>query len=324
MTDFGFHCSHEQLAPSRLLRDVVRAEQAGFDAAMCSDHLAPWTPAQGHSGHAFSWLGAALATTSLPFGVVHAPGQRVHPATTAQAIATLAEMFPGRFWAALGSGEALNEHVTGDPWPDKGLRDLRLRECATIVRDLLAGEEVTHDGQVRVHRARVWSLPEEPPALVAAAVSPDTAAAHAEWADGLITVGCDPHALREVVEAYRGAGGRGPVRLQLHLSWAHSEDAALAMARENWGNGALPPHETWDIADPEEFRRRVAGVTDDELREAILISADAGEHIDRVAELAAVGFDAIMLHQVGPSARDQDAFIELYGERVLPELRRSG
>src|SRR5690606_21000294 len=113
MALIGFHASHEQIPPSTLLTVVGLAEEAGFQAAMCSDHFAPWGAAQGNSGHAWTWLGAALQATSLGFGVVTAPGARYHPAITAQAIATLAEMFPGRFWAALGSGEALNEHITG-------------------------------------------------------------------------------------------------------------------------------------------------------------------------------------------------------------------
>jgi len=115
MPVIGYHASHEQLPPDALLRSVREAEAAGFGAAMCSDHLAPWGNAQGQSGHAWSWLGAALEATSMPFGVVTSPGQRYHPAVVAQAIATLAAMYPGRFWAALGSGEAINEHVTGEP-----------------------------------------------------------------------------------------------------------------------------------------------------------------------------------------------------------------
>src|SRR3954470_9281314 len=156
MTVIGFHCSHEQISPAQLLRDVQRAERAGFTAGMSSDHFSPWSIRQGESGFAWSFLGAALATTSLPFGVVNAPGQRYHPAIIAQAIATLAQMFPGRFWVALGSGENSNEHVTGDPWPRKPVRDARLRECVDVIRALLAGEEVSHDGLVTVDRAKLW------------------------------------------------------------------------------------------------------------------------------------------------------------------------
>ncbi|WP_203136538.1 TIGR03885 family FMN-dependent LLM class oxidoreductase [Microbacterium sp. JZ31] len=321
MTAYGYHCSHEQIPPSRLVRHALRAQEAGFDAAMCSDHLAPWLPEQGHSGYAFSWLGAALQATSLPFGVVTAPGQRTHPVTTAQAIATLGEMFPGRFWAALGSGEAMNEHVTGDPWPDKETREQRLRECVDVIRALLAGEEVTHDGLVRVDRARVYSLPAEPPPLLAAAVSLESAAEHAAWADGLITVGTEARAARDVVQAYRGAGGPGPARLQVHIAYAESEARALDMARRHWRNGTVGAPECWDIAFPEEFARRTERATDEQLRAGMIVTSDASVLRDRLAELADAGFDDLMLHQVGAEADDQEAFIDLLGERILPELR---
>lgn len=175
MVAVGFHASHEQLSPSAALDAVRHATSAGFHAAMCSDHLAPWSERQGESGYAWSWLGAALEATDVTLGVVTAPGQRYHPVIAAQAIATLGEMYPGRFWAALGSGEHVNEHVTGDRWPDKPTRDARLLECVEVMRALLAGEEVTHDGLIRVDRAKLWSLPTEAPALVGAAVSAQTA-----------------------------------------------------------------------------------------------------------------------------------------------------
>src|ERR1700709_2194108 len=136
MTVIGFHCSHEQITPAQLLLDVQRAEEAGFTAGMSSDHFSPWSTRQGESGFAWSFLGAALATTELPFGVVNAPGQRYHPAIIAQAIATLAQMFPGRFWMALGSGQALNEHITGDRWIPKPERQARLLEAVGIIRAL--------------------------------------------------------------------------------------------------------------------------------------------------------------------------------------------
>src|SRR6187431_1935749 len=171
MTIVGFHNSHEQVHPAALLAATQRAEQAGFDAAMCSDHWAPWSVRQGHSGFAWTWLGAAMATTELPFGVVNAPGQRYHPAIVAQAAATLTEMFPGRLWIALGTGEASNEHITGGRWPDKHHRTRRLAECVEVMRALFAGDEVTHHGLVVVDRARLWTRPVTPPPLLGAAVS---------------------------------------------------------------------------------------------------------------------------------------------------------
>jgi probable non-F420 flavinoid oxidoreductase len=317
MTLVGYHASHEQIPPAGLLRAVQRAEKAGFQAAMCSDHLAPWGVRQGESGHAWTWLGAALQATSMPFGVVTAPGQRYHPAVLAQAIATLESMFPGRFWPALGSGEAMNEHVTGDPWPPKDERDARLLECVDVTRRLLDGEEVTHDGLIRLDRARVWSLPETPPPLIAAAVSAEKARASAAWADGLITVSQEPAALRRVIDAYRDAGGRGPITLQVHLSWAPTYDEALAIAHDQWRNGLIGPPDCWDIAYPEVFDARVADAAPDEVTGAVQVSADPAAHLDRLADLVALGFDRVFLHHVG---REQDAFIDVFGERVVPEL----
>ena len=201
---------------------------------MCSDHLAPWGVRQGESGYAWSWLGAALASTSFSLGVVTAPGQRYHPVITAQAIATLEEMFPGRFWAALGSGEAVNEHVTGDPWPPKDRRNARLHESVQVIRQLLAGEEVSHDGEITVHRARVWSSPSAPPPLLGAAVTAETAAWVAGWADGLATVAQPRDVLEKVVQAYTDAGGRGPRVLQVHVALEDTDEAALAVLREQW------------------------------------------------------------------------------------------
>lgn len=226
VTVVGFHASHEQIHPAQLLRDVQHAEQAGFDAAMCSDHLEPWSARQGHSGFAWSWLGAAMATTRLPFGVVNAPGQRYHPVIVAQAAATLAAMFPGRFWVALGSGENMNEHVTGDKWPRKDLRQQRLRECVDVIRGLLDGEEVTHEGLVTVDRARLWTRPETPPPLVCPAVSVRTAGECAAWADALATINQPAQHLRRMLDAYRGDGGGKAVlqsrpKLGSDVQWAN-------------------------------------------------------------------------------------------------------
>lgn len=316
----GFHASHEQLPPSALLRAVISAEQAGFDGAMCSDHLQPWGVRQGESGFAWSWLGAALASTSFSLGVVNAPGQRYHPVVIAQAIATLEEMFPGRFWATLGSGEAMNEHVTGDPWPPKDERNTRLDESLHVIRRLLAGDEVDHDGAVRVHRARVWSRPAEAPPLLGAAVSAETAGWLAGRVDGLTTVAQSPDALRRVVDAYRSAGGEGPCVLQVHVSLAETDAAALALAKDQWPNGLIGPPRAWDFEQPEDFDAATADPDEDELRKAVLVDADAGSLAQRVAELVAIGFDRVYLHHVG---KDQETFLTRAGEELLPALRRS-
>ena len=321
MTIVGFHASHEQLPPSRLLQAVRRAEQAGFDAAMCSDHLEPWSVRQGHSGYAWSWLGAALEATSFSLGVVTAPGQRYHPAIAAQKLATLAEMYPQRFWAALGSGEAINEHVTGDPWPPKEERDARLGESVDVIRRLLAGDEVSTDGRIRVDRARIWSRPDEPPPLFAAAISTETARDVAAWADGVITVDQGPDGLREFIAAYRDAGGRGPVAVQVHLSWAPSDDEALAIAHDQWRQSLVPAHLSWELDRPEDFDARTADATLDDVAGTLLASSDTARHLDHLAGIAELDVDRIYLHHVGS---EQDAFIDEFGEHVVPALRGVG
>jgi probable non-F420 flavinoid oxidoreductase len=314
----GFHASHEQLSPRALLDAVVAAERAGFQAAMCSDHLAPWSERQGHSGFAWSWLGAAMEATALPFGVVTAPGQRYHPTTIAQAIATLGELFPGRSWTALGSGEAVNEHVTGDPWPPKDQRDARLLECVEVIRALLRGEEVTHEGLVTVDRARVWSLPEEPPPLLGAAVSEETAGTVGGWADGMITVYRPPEQLRPVLDAFRDGGGAGkPVSVQVHLSWAEDEETAIAVAHDQWRTGVLGGGLAWDLELPAQFDEATKDVRHEDVAETVLVSADTGRHVKWLLELAELDVDAIYLHHVG---QEQTLFIETFAEHVLPEV----
>ncbi|RLK52559.1 TIGR03885 family FMN-dependent LLM class oxidoreductase [Microbacterium telephonicum] len=322
MVFVGFHCSHEQRPPSFLLRAAEQAERAGFDGAMCSDHFAPWNPRQGESGFALSWLGAALARTDYPIGMVNAPGQRYHPAIVAQAFATLAEMFPNRFWAALGSGENMNEHITGARWPDKDVRNARLFECVEIIRRLFDGEEVTHSGLVEVHHARLWTRPAAPPPLLATAVSPETAGWATSWAEGLATVAQSPQALAEVVDAYRSNGGRGPCILQVHVSYAETEAAAYALARHEWSNGVVTPPLTWDLEQPDDFDTLAAQLDEREfeqrLRQAVLIDADPVSLADRVADLVRIGFDRVYLHHVG---EDQDAFLDVAASTLLPRLR---
>jgi probable non-F420 flavinoid oxidoreductase len=308
---YGFHASHEQIPPRSLLDAVAAAEEAGFGAAMSSDHFSPWSSRQGESAFAWSWLGAALESTSLPFGIVNAPGQRYHPAIIAQAIGTLASMYDGRFWAALGSGEASNEHITGGPWPRKDVRNARLRECVDVIRALLAGEEVSHDGLVTVDRARLWTRPAEPPDLVGAAVSEETARWCAEWADGLITVG-GPQAAA-VARAYREAGGRGKLRVQVHLSWAPTDEEALRIAHEQWRSNVFPPPVCWDVDSVEMFDAISEDVQPERVAQVVQISSDVGRHMELLNSYGGQGFDEVYLHHVG---QDQRPFIEAFADAV--------
>jgi len=321
MSLIGFHASHEQVDPASLLKAVQAAETAGFNAAMCSDHFSPWSERQGHSGFAWSWLGAALQSTSLPFGVVNAPGQRYHPAIVAQAAATLCQMFPGRFWIALGTGEAANEHITGERWPAKAVRNARLGECVSVMRALLAGETVDHDGLVRVDRARLWTLPDQPPNLIGAAVSVETARWVGQWADGLITVNQSRRHLQQMIDAFCEGGGEGkPLYLQVHLSYARDENTALDIAHDQWRSNIFAPPVCWDLELPAHFDEASRFVRREDMLNAVLVSSEPARFVDWLGELAALGFDGLYLHHVGKAQQD---FIETFGERVLPQLNRS-
>lgn len=313
----GYHCSHEQFRPSELLGYVRQAEAAGFQAAMCSDHFYPWSERQGQSGFAWSWLGAALQATNLSFGVVNAPGQRYHPAIIAQAAATLAELFPGRFWVALGSGQYLNEHITGERWPSKPERNARLLEAAQVMRALWAGETVDHRGHFRLEAARLYTRPAEPPLIVGAAITPETAGWVAGWADALVTVVQPREKMRAVIEAFRAGGGaRKPMFLQAQTSYAPSDEDARASALENWRQSALASKVLSDLREPAQFDEAAKYVRAEDL--TIRMSADLQRHIAWLQDDLALGFERIYIHNVN---REQERFIQAFGERVLPALR---
>lgn len=319
MTRYGFHASHEQHSPDRLLAHVRAAEAAGFAAAMCSDHFHPWLAEEGHSGFAWSWLGAALQATKLAFGTVNAPGWRYHPAIIAQAAATLAVMYPGRFWLAIGSGEALNESITGLPWPRKAERTARLAECADVMRRLWAGETVTHHGRIVIEEAKLYSRPTEPPLLLAAALSAETAASVASWADGLATVGGELEPVRTVVDAFRANGGAGkPVFLQHVLSWAPTGSAAMTQAHQQWRQSVLGGAVLAELRTPAQFASASERVTERDVAAQVRVSSDLAQHAAWLAEYESLGVDAVYLMNTG---KNQEEFIEAFGRSVLPEVR---
>ncbi len=319
MIKFGYHASHEQFKPSELLSYVRAAEQVGFTAASCSDHFYPWSERQGQSGFAWSWLGAAMQVTCLPFGVVCAPGQRYHPAIIAQAAATIAEMFPSRFWIALGSGQALNEHITGEHWPIKAERNARLKECVDVIRALWAGETVTHYGRVRVEEAKLYTRPKIPPRIVGAAITPETAEWVGGWADGLITISAPHEKLRQVVEAFESGGGEGkPMYLKVQLSYARDEKEARLGASDQWRSNIFENAVLAELRTPAQFDAAAAFIKPEDLDTAVRISSDPAQHIEWLHKDIELGFSEIILHNVN---RQQTEFIEVFSQQVLPSLR---
>jgi coenzyme F420-dependent glucose-6-phosphate dehydrogenase len=324
MTLYSYHVSHEQHSPRDLLRYVQQAEAAGFDAAFSSDHLQPWGPAQGHSGFTWSWLGSALqATQRLRFSAITVPGGwRYHPVVLAQAIATLASMYPGRVpWVALGSGEALNEACIGSGWPAKPERQQRLQKAALAMRELLRGERVSQPAPVAVDDARLWVRPDAPVPLVGAATSAETARWCGSWADGLLTVASRFDDLQAIVQAFREGGGAGkPVHVKVDVCWAPSDHEALHAAHAQWRYNTAAGAANEDARHPEDFDRLTREMSAEAMRGHVFISHDLQAHVQHLRQWASVGADTLDIHQV---AGDQAAFIQRFGEQVLPALRRS-
>lgn len=313
----GYHASHEQFSPSLLLRLVQQAEQAGFKAVLSSDHFHPWSNKQGESGFAWSWLGAAMQATNLEFGIVNAPGQRYHPAIIAQAVATLDEMFPGRFWIAAGSGQALNENITGDKWPSKDMRNARLKESVTIMRDLWTKEYVNHNGIITVENAKLFTKPKTLPAIYGAAITEETAAWISGWADGMITISKPLEELKKMVNAYTG---KRKMVLKVQVSYADTKEKAYEGAYNQWRNNIFPSKLLSELITPEQFDAMGEKVRKEDLEQHVLISNEAETFIEKINAYAALGFDKIIIHNVN---EEQETFIDFFGKEVLPFVKHN-
>jgi probable non-F420 flavinoid oxidoreductase len=319
MTRIGYHCSHEQFGPRELLDLVVAAEHAGFACATASDHFHPWSEQQGQSGFVWSWLGAAMERTRLPFRTVSAPGYRYHPAILAQAGATLSAMYPDRLWMALGTGQRLNEAITGLAWPQKQERQALLLECVEVMRALWAGETVTHLGRITVQDATLFTRPERPPLAMGAATTPETARWLGTWADGMITLAGGPvDQLRSIIHAFREGGGADkPVLAQAKLAWGPDEAALREDAFRQWGTNLIQGQAVWELARPEQFAEIAALLGPEDLDDTVRVSTDLHQHAAWLNEYAEAGVDELILHNV---ASNQAAFLEAFGAHVLPQL----
>lgn len=319
MALIAYHVSHEQFRPSALLRYVLLAQCAGFDAVHSSDHFQPWNEQQGESGHALTWLGAAMQVCSLPFGLVCAPGLRHHPAVIAQALATLGELYPDRLWVALGSGEAINERVLGQYWPSKASRNERLVECFDIIRQLLEGETITHHGHVHIEEGRLYTLPDKRPPLLGAAVTAETAHWMGSWAEGLLTINHPLEKLAEVIQQFRDGGGQGkPVYVKVQLSYSHTESAAYRGAHEQWRTNIFDSSVLAELWKPDQFEAAAEFVKFEDMQQSVNISSEIQQHIRWLNAYLDLGVDGLILHNVN---REQELFIEDFGKQVIPQLK---
>jgi coenzyme F420-dependent glucose-6-phosphate dehydrogenase len=327
MAKIGYAASMEQFHPNDLLDWCEQAEGAGFTAGfMVSEHFHPWTPQQGQSAFAWSFMGALGQITSLPIGVaVTCPGFRYHPAVIAHAAATLGAMYPGRFWLGLGAGEALNEHIIGGEWPEVGIRSAMLFEAIEVINKLFSGDVVKHDGEYfTLESAKLYTRPEQRVPIYVATAGPMNAKRTGRHADGMITVGAADEKIKMLWGKFaEGAtdGGKDPARmpklLQIHVSWAETQSVAEANAVREWPNGAMAfPKQ--DIRNPEDIANMAKLIRPEHFTNRVLISADLDEHAAHIQKFVDMGFDEVHLHNVG---RNQAEFITAFGEKVLPQLR---
>jgi coenzyme F420-dependent glucose-6-phosphate dehydrogenase len=321
----GYAAMLEQFHPTELIDYCVAAEEAGFSGIMAADHLQPWVPQQGNAAFVWAFMAAVAQRTTTDIGPgVCCPSFRMHPVVVAQAAATLAAMYPGRFWLGLGSGEALNEHVVAGYWPEAPERINRMFETIEMFNRLFTGKDVKHDGRFfKMETVRLWTRPETPPDIYVATAGPITARRTGQAADGIITVGAPEGKLdmiREKAREGRRQAGLDPDTfkfiLQLHLSWAPTEEEALANAMTEWPTGGMKfPKQ--DIRSPLDFEQMAKIVRPEDFEGRMLISSDLEAHRREIQKFANLGFDRIYLHNVG---RNQTEWIEAFGREVLPNI----
>jgi len=314
--EIGYKLATEAFDPAELIRQAVRAEEAGFDFVEMSDHYHPWLESQGHSGFTWSMLGAIAAKTErvgLVTGVT-CPTMRYHPAIVAQAAATMALISGGRFTLGVGAGERLNEHVIGHDWPAVRKRHAMLREALEIIRLLWSGGYQSYDGRyLRLEDARVFDLPDELPVIAVASSGPASVAIAAELGDGLFAV--EPK--RELVDGYRERGGGGPRYAEAPLAFAPTpeEGARAVLETARWFVTGWKVMS--ELPNPVNFESGTTTVREEDVLERFACGPDPERHVEVVRQFTDAGFDRVVLQNAGP---DPDAFIDFFAAELRPRL----
>ena len=323
----GYAAALEQFAPGEIVALCEEAERHGFSGTMAADHLQPWVPQQGQASHVWSVLSAVGQRTTGDLGPgVTCPTFRQHPVIVAQAAATLESLYPGRSWLGLGSGEALNEHVLGGYWPEAPERIAMMFEAVEVIQKLFTGKDVKHSGTYfKQHTMRLWTLTDPPPPIFIATAGPITAKRAGSRCDGIITPGATTEKVASVLAKF-DEGARSadkdpdtmPKLLQLHLSWAPTDERALENALDQWPNGGMK-FAKQDVRSPYDFAAMAALVRPEDFAGRMVISADPDQHRAEIQRFLDVGFTHIYLHNVG---RNQSEWLEVFGRDVLPKLAR--
>lgn len=314
----GYSLSAEQFTPHELLDQARRARDAGFQALCISDHFHPWNDAQGNSPFVWTMIGAiSQLVPELPVStMVTCPIIRIHPVILAQAVATASVLMDGRFVFGVGTGENLNEHVWGAPWPPAKERLDRLREAIELMRLLWTGENVDFDGKFyRAVNARLYTLPAEPPAVFISGLGPLATKLAAQIGDGLVTF--EP----EMLGHYRDCGGSGVAQTALKVSYDEDEARAVGLVHRLWAVELNPGQLNRELAQPRHLEDAASLVTPEMVAALFTCGADPDRHITAVQRRIDEGFDEIYVQQVGD---DMDGFFETYKQKVLPSLRTKG
>jgi G6PDH family F420-dependent oxidoreductase len=313
----GYFLSCEEFGPHELVSQARQAEAAGFHGLWISDHYHPWVDAQGESPFVWSVIGAlSAATPRMPVATaVTCPTVRIHPAVVAQAAATAAVQLDGRFTLGVGSGEALNEHILGDAWPEAAVRLEMLEEAVHVMRRLWTGEVVDHRGtHYRVEHARLYTRPESPPPVYVSGFGPKSVELAGRIGDGYVTAMPDA----DLVARFRAAGGEGkPVQAGTKVCYGADEAQARRTVHRLWPNEALPGELPQVLPTPEHFEQATELVTEEMIGDAVPCGPDLERHVAALQEFADAGVDELYVQQIGGG---HDAFFEAYAREVLPRL----
>jgi coenzyme F420-dependent glucose-6-phosphate dehydrogenase len=316
MPELGYWLSSEEHGPRDLVDSARAAEEAGFGFAVISDHFHPWNDKQGQSPFVWSVIGGiASATERITIGTgVTCPLIRIHPAIIAQAAATSAAMLPGRFFLGVGTGENLNEHVTGAKWPAPDERLELLEEAVAAIRRLWEGGYQTHRGRhYTVERARLYTLPDEPPPIVVAAAQEKAAELAAKIGDGYMNTAPDADTLK----TYEQAGGKGQKHGKVTGCWGPDRDKALKQAHELWANTGLGGSLGQELALPSDFEAATETVRPEDLAASLALGDDPDAWLEQIAKFDKAGFTHVAVHHIGD---DQAGFVQFVQRELVPRL----
>ncbi len=331
MLKLGYKASAEQFAPGPLLEYSCLAEKTGFDSVFISDHFQPWKHNDGHAPSSLVWLGALGARTSrVAIGTsVLTPTFRYHPSIVAQVFGTLGSMFPGRVVLGIGTGESLNEvPATGQPWPEFKERFARLRESVTLIRKLWSEDRVSFEGEYyRTEKATIYDRPKALVPIYVAAAGALVAKYAGRTADGFICTSgkkwdlYTETLLPKVAEGVAETAGKADAydrMIEVKVSFDTDRERALQDTR-HWAALALTAEEKMSVEDPVEMERLADALPLERAASRWIVSSDPDEHVEKIGAYVGLGFRHLVFHAPGP---DQERFLRLYGEQVLPRLRK--